>query len=123
MKLAIGSNSFHVGSIGVPLVGTGLAPQLGGRGRLQLDPMLLPPPPQTMPPSENWQDSGAACLLFSTAVCCCPVHIAAFPLAAFSLVSNGREGGIMAGMLAFGGGGHVVATAPKSVEQMNLFWS
>ena len=75
VKLAKGSNSSHGSSIGALLVAVELAPQFGGKGRLQLDSMFVPPapPPQTMLPSETWQDSVAACLLLSTAVCCCPL--------------------------------------------------
>ena len=50
MKLVTGPSSSHVGSIDVLRVGTGLVSQLGGRGRMQLDPMLLSPPSQSMPP-------------------------------------------------------------------------
>ena len=71
VKLARGSNSSHVGSFDVSFVGSWLMPQFGGRGKLQLDSMLLPPPPQVLPPSETWQDSCAAYSLLSTAVCCC----------------------------------------------------
>ena len=71
VKLARGFTLFQVGSIGARIADTGLAPQFGGKGRLQLDSIFVPPPPQTMPPSETWQDSGATCLLLSTVVCCC----------------------------------------------------
>ena len=45
VKLAKGSNSSHVGSIGALLVDVELAPQLGGKGRLQWDSMFVPHSP------------------------------------------------------------------------------
>ena len=51
-------------------------------------------------------------------------EVAVPPLIASSLGSDGIEDGLMVGMLVLGGGGgHVVAVVPKSVEQMDLFWS